>query len=1162
MLNIERALLYRPSRTGVESAWYGHVPFGYWLAGELAPRVLVELGTHAGVSYSAFCDAVMDRDLATRCFAVDTWQGDEHAGFYDESVYEDLQRFHDRRYGAFSRMIRATFNDARSYIPDGSVDLLHIDGAHTYEAVRTDFETWLPKLSERGVILFHDTNVRERNFGVWRLWQELRGRYVGFEFLHAHGLGVLAVGPEVPAPVWTFAQLDADTLGQMRRCFASIGERWETEAQLAASRQVARALDRDLRIVREGLDAEIHARVADAERAIRASADARTRAAEQEAARARAEIEAVRDGRRAGIAQARAAARQEIALLRGALRHATRLRAAHERRIAGLLRTVGRLHREMAALHETLPAPLRREIDQLRREYAELDRLYGAMCRSTFWRATAPLRLVAGRLPRGLRPGGRVARGNAAIGDALGQGRAAIAGAAVGRDPADADPVDADAVDADAVDADAVDADAEEIAMLQAHGPVEAAGQDSVLRIAYISGEPATPGHLYRVQRQSRAAAAAGHLYRLLRPAQAAIETGHSVVVIDIAEVDDRLDEIAAADIVVIWRATWSPVAARVTEIVRAAGSKLVFDIDDLMFDPSLARIEVIDGIRSQGFDETSIAAHFTATNHLMMHADACTCTTEELAFQLRRFQRPAYVLPNGFDAPALRLSRNLVRRRRAAASDGLVRIGYAGGSRTHQRDFAVAAPAIARVLAERPDCRLVLFQSSTYDLKLLDTDEFASLHERSAQIEWREMVPVEDLPREVARFDINLAPLEARNPFCEAKSELKFFEAALVEVCTIATPTGPLRRAIRDGETGFLATTTEDYYAALIRLVDDAALRARVAHAAYLDVLWPFGPERRAEATLSFFQQIAGGRAASRAFELEAHRAAAPRPPRIARAAIDTVFERDSLGDAEVTVVVPLYNYANYVEEALDSVAAQTLATIDLVIVEDRSTDDSLAIARAWAEANAERFNRIVLLQNRANAGLGIVRNTGIDAAETPYVMLLDADNRLLPDCIARCLAAIVDAGAAFAYPSLRHFGDSRLEVTDLAFQPMRLAGGNYIDAMALVSKTAWAAVGGFAVMDPNGWEDFDFWCSCADRGLGGVHVPEILAEYRVHAASMLRTATDIRHRKLRLIADIQARHDWLHIPPPEEPPPEEPRTEPPGAAPEKPEERPAAAD
>ena len=121
------------------------------------------------MSYSAFCEAVQRTRLDCRCLAVDTWEGDEHAGFYGEEIYADLRRFHDARYAGFSDLMRCTFDAALAYVPDNSVDLLHIDGLHTYDAVRGDFERWRPKLTDRAVVLFHDTNVREREFGIWPL---------------------------------------------------------------------------------------------------------------------------------------------------------------------------------------------------------------------------------------------------------------------------------------------------------------------------------------------------------------------------------------------------------------------------------------------------------------------------------------------------------------------------------------------------------------------------------------------------------------------------------------------------------------------------------------------------------------------------------------------------------------------------------------------------------------------------------------------------------------------------------------------------------------------------------------------------------------------------------------------------------------------------------
>ncbi len=205
---INNGMLMRPNLVRADSAWIGHIPFAGWIISALKPTIFVELGTHTGVSYSAFCQAVTENHLPTKCYAVDTWKGDEHASFYGEEVFEEYAAYHRQHFSSFSQLMRMTFDDAIQSFSDGSIDLLHIDGLHTYEAVKHDFETWLPKMSTKGVILFHDTDVRERNFGVWRLWEELSQRYSAFDFKHSYGLGVLFVGNKIPRKVTDFFSAD------------------------------------------------------------------------------------------------------------------------------------------------------------------------------------------------------------------------------------------------------------------------------------------------------------------------------------------------------------------------------------------------------------------------------------------------------------------------------------------------------------------------------------------------------------------------------------------------------------------------------------------------------------------------------------------------------------------------------------------------------------------------------------------------------------------------------------------------------------------------------------------------------------------------------------------------------------------------------------------
>ncbi|TPV50832.1 class I SAM-dependent methyltransferase, partial [Pantoea deleyi] len=138
------------------SAWLEHIPFAFWLINAHKPRVLVELGTHYGSSYFAFCQAINQLNLSTKTYAVDMWKGDEHAGFYGENVYNSVLSHNNHLYSRFSTLMRTSFDEASEHFTDGEIDLLHIDGYHTYEAVKNDFNVWLPKLSNRGVVIIHD----------------------------------------------------------------------------------------------------------------------------------------------------------------------------------------------------------------------------------------------------------------------------------------------------------------------------------------------------------------------------------------------------------------------------------------------------------------------------------------------------------------------------------------------------------------------------------------------------------------------------------------------------------------------------------------------------------------------------------------------------------------------------------------------------------------------------------------------------------------------------------------------------------------------------------------------------------------------------------------------------------------------------------------------
>lgn len=198
---LSHLICLKPPKWFKESGWIQHTPFALYLVDLLKPKTIVELGTYAGTSYCSFCQAVNELKIDTQCYAIDTWEGDPHAGNYGPKIFKDLKKHHDPLYGDFSTLLKKDFDNALNDFADGSIDLLHIDGYHTFDAVSHDFHSWLPKISHSGIILFHDTNVYQDSFGVWKFWQSIRKEYPSFEFFHGSGLGILVTGDSVPSGI-------------------------------------------------------------------------------------------------------------------------------------------------------------------------------------------------------------------------------------------------------------------------------------------------------------------------------------------------------------------------------------------------------------------------------------------------------------------------------------------------------------------------------------------------------------------------------------------------------------------------------------------------------------------------------------------------------------------------------------------------------------------------------------------------------------------------------------------------------------------------------------------------------------------------------------------------------------------------------------------------
>lgn len=240
-MKLYNAAMYWPSRLVHPFNWAGHLHFAHWLVSRTRPDTLVELGTHTGNSFFAFCDGVKRAGLQTRCTAVDTWQGDAHASFYDESVYNGVKA-HVAKAGfeGFATLKKMTFDEALAETPDASVDILHIDGFHTYEAVKHDFTTWRPKMRHGGIVLFHDTSIQRDGFGVEQFWNELLAAgHDGFNFPHSCGLGVLIVqNPgETPITLREKLGLSAAEYADLPGFFFALADRVTARVQAAQLNQ-------------------------------------------------------------------------------------------------------------------------------------------------------------------------------------------------------------------------------------------------------------------------------------------------------------------------------------------------------------------------------------------------------------------------------------------------------------------------------------------------------------------------------------------------------------------------------------------------------------------------------------------------------------------------------------------------------------------------------------------------------------------------------------------------------------------------------------------------------------------------------------------------------------------------------------------------------------
>ncbi|MDD5367615.1 MAG: glycosyltransferase family 4 protein [Anaerolineaceae bacterium] len=302
---------------------------------------------------------------------------------------------------------------------------------------------------------------------------------------------------------------------------------------------------------------------------------------------------------------------------------------------------------------------------------------------------------------------------------------------------------------------------------------------------------------------------------------------------------------ITQARVVIFHRVTWDAYIEKLIDDIESRGGLALLDTDDLTFEPAafswIDSPDFQDPIRARLYQED-----LGRNRKTLERCQAVLTSTEYLGEQIRALGKPAWVHRNAFSLEMLALSQQA--RARRTQHPGRLVIGYASGTPTHNRDFEQVRPALAKLMDCHPQTELWLVGP---------LDPGSGWERFGNRVKHIQKVPWRQLPALLAQLDINLAPLTAGNPFAKSKSEIKFVEAGLVSVPTIATPTAAFLAAIHPGENGMLAATTEEWSEHLERLLTDADLRQRLGESAHRSVMEQYHPCARAGQLVALLNEV-----------------------------------------------------------------------------------------------------------------------------------------------------------------------------------------------------------------------------------------------------------------------------------------------------------------
>lgn len=307
--------------------------------------------------------------------------------------------------------------------------------------------------------------------------------------------------------------------------------------------------------------------------------------------------------------------------------------------------------------------------------------------------------------------------------------------------------------------------------------------------------------------------------YRVYNLSEGLSKLGYRIKVIPFEQIATLADQGVKASVVVLFRAPYDQNVGieRFLRYAKTRGIKVVFDVDDLVFDPDI--IGHIDGFRALSPEEQQrYIDGVHQYRELLMASDLLTVPTEYLRARAESLGKAAFVIPNSINEQQEAIATAILAQPRAERE--VVRIGYFSGSYTHQADFAQCQDGLLAVMQKNP---AVVFRVVGF----LDLD--SRWNAFADRVERLDFQPYQDMLRALGECDINIAPLDLNSVFCHGKSELKFFEAGLLGIPTVASATDTYKRAIVGGVDGFVVESADGWEEALSALVVSAELRHQI---------------------------------------------------------------------------------------------------------------------------------------------------------------------------------------------------------------------------------------------------------------------------------------------------------------------------------------------